>query len=58
MECPTCKSDEITTKKCSGNGSCEGWFDHDCPSKPHIRRTCKKGHFVNVAESAEEKPKE
>lgn len=59
MECPKCKSDEVKQKNCKGDGSCMGWLDHDCPGKPHVRRTCKNGHYVNVElEPEKELPKE
>ncbi len=48
MECPKHAGKEVKIKECTGKGECEGWFDHACLGKPHQRRICPEGHFINV----------
>lgn len=55
MECPKHAGTEVKVVECDGKGKCEGWFDHACPGKPHQRRTCPKGHFINVEPGQEVK---
>ncbi len=59
MECPKCKGQKLlSTTYCEGKGTCEGWFDHDCPGKPHVNAKCSCGHKFTEQAKAEEKPKD